>query len=157
MIENAKFSEYCFYINTNVQRDFQICISVPLTRLLLGYLNTRNTSKTNTDYVKSVRIRSWSGLDFPTFGLNTKRQGLFLRIQSECGKIQTRITPNTDTFTQRHLLKFSKDLKDSLVLKKLKETEENLKETEVSRTELCMNVFTVIINIFLYSYFKMIF
>ena len=25
-----KCSGYCFYMNTNVQRDFQICISVPL-------------------------------------------------------------------------------------------------------------------------------
>ena len=29
-IKNAKFSEYCFYMNTNIQGDFQICISVPL-------------------------------------------------------------------------------------------------------------------------------
>ena len=28
--ENAKFSGYCFYMNTNIQGDFQICISVPL-------------------------------------------------------------------------------------------------------------------------------
>ena len=27
-----------------------------------------------------------------------KRYGESLRIQSECGKIRTRITPNTDTF-----------------------------------------------------------
>ena len=33
--------------------------------------------------VKSIRIRSY---------------GVSLRIQSECGKIRTRITPNTDTF-----------------------------------------------------------
>ena len=38
--------------------------------------------------VKSVRIRSYSGPYFPAFGLN---------IQSECGKIRTRIIPNTDT------------------------------------------------------------
>ena len=35
---------------------------------------------------------------FPGFGLNTERYEVFLRIQSECGKIRTRITPNTDTF-----------------------------------------------------------
>ena len=29
-IKNAKFSGYCFYMNTNIHRDFQICISVPL-------------------------------------------------------------------------------------------------------------------------------
>ena len=47
---------------------------------------------------KSVRIRSYSGSYFPTFGLNTDRYGVSLRIQSECRKIRTRITPNTDTF-----------------------------------------------------------
>ena len=29
-IQNAKFSGHCFYMNTNIWRDFQICISVPL-------------------------------------------------------------------------------------------------------------------------------
>ena len=49
---------------------------------------------------KRVRIRSYSGPYFPAFGLSTERYGVSLRIQSECGKIQTRITPDTDTFTQ---------------------------------------------------------
>ena len=48
--------------------------------------------------VKSVHIRSYSGPHFPAFGLNTERYGVFLRIQSECGKMRTRITPNIDTF-----------------------------------------------------------
>ena len=48
--------------------------------------------------VKSVRIRSYSGSYFPAFGLNTEKYGVSLRIQSECEKIRTRITPNTDTF-----------------------------------------------------------
>ena len=30
-IYNATFSGYCFYINRNIQGDFQICISVPLS------------------------------------------------------------------------------------------------------------------------------
>ena len=50
------------------------------------------------DCVKSVHIRSYSGPYFPAFGLNTERYSVSLRIQSECGKIWTRITPNTDTF-----------------------------------------------------------
>ena len=29
-IKNAKFSGYYFYVNWNIQKDFQICISVPL-------------------------------------------------------------------------------------------------------------------------------
>ena len=48
--------------------------------------------------VKSVRIRSYSGPYFPAFGPNRERYGVSLRIQSECGKIRTRITPNADTF-----------------------------------------------------------
>ena len=36
MFENAKFSVYWFYMNTNIQGDFQICISFPL-RVIWGY------------------------------------------------------------------------------------------------------------------------
>ena len=50
------------------------------------------------DCVKSVRICSFSGPHFPKFGLNTEGYGVSFRIQSECGKIQTSKTPNTDTF-----------------------------------------------------------
>ena len=46
--------------------------------------------------VKSVHIRSYSGLHFLAFGPNTERYGVPLLIQSECGKMRTRITPNTD-------------------------------------------------------------
>ena len=52
----------------------------------------------STYCVKSARIQSFSGLHFPVFGLNTERYSVFLRIQSECGKIRTRKTPNMDTF-----------------------------------------------------------
>ena len=48
--------------------------------------------------MKSVRIWSYSGMHFPALGLNTERYSVSLRIKSECWKIQTRITPNTDTF-----------------------------------------------------------
>ena len=48
--------------------------------------------------LKSVRIRSYSSPDFPTFGLNTERYSVFLRIQSKCGKIRTRIIRNRNTF-----------------------------------------------------------
>ena len=43
---------------------------------------------------------------FPTFGLNTERYGVSLCIQSECGKIRTGKTPNTDTF---HTVKCSEN------------------------------------------------
>ena len=48
--------------------------------------------------VKQVRIRSFYGPHFSAFGLNVERYGVSLRIQSECWKMRTRITPNTDTF-----------------------------------------------------------
>ena len=51
-----------------------------------------------THCLKSVRIRSYSGSYFPAFGLNTERFRRSLRIESECGKMRTRITPNMDTF-----------------------------------------------------------
>ena len=63
-----------------------------------------NKTKEHTMHcVKSVRIRSYSGPHFPAFGLNTYLYCVSLRIQSECGKMRTRITPNTDTwlFTQQ--------------------------------------------------------
>ena len=53
--------------------------------------------------VKSVRIRSYSGPYFLSFGLNTERysvrDGVSLRIQFKYGKIRTRITPNTSTLS----------------------------------------------------------
>ena len=32
MIKNVRFSEYRFYLNSKIQGDFQICISVPLSK-----------------------------------------------------------------------------------------------------------------------------
>ena len=48
--------------------------------------------------VESIFIRSYSGPYFPGFGLNRERYSTSLRIQSEYGKMQIIITPNTDTF-----------------------------------------------------------
>ena len=48
--------------------------------------------------VQSVRIWSCSGPYFPVFGVNTERYSVSLLVQSECGEMRTRITPNTDTF-----------------------------------------------------------
>ena len=66
------------------------------------WLDSNSTSASilqrNSPRIKSVRIRNYSGRHFPTFGLNTERYSVSLRIQSECVKMQTRITPNTDTF-----------------------------------------------------------
>ena len=52
----------------------------------------------NPHCVKSVRIWSCYGPHFPAFGLNTERYSVSLRIQSECGKMRTRLTPNTEFF-----------------------------------------------------------
>ena len=48
--------------------------------------------------VKSVRIRSFSDPFFPAFRQNIEGYGVFLRVQYPCGTIQTRKTPNRDTF-----------------------------------------------------------
>ena len=46
-------------------------------------------------YVKYFRIRSYSGLDFTAFGLNTEKYEVSLYIQSKCGKMRNRKTLNT--------------------------------------------------------------
>ena len=70
------------------------------TLYIIGFSNGEQFDSICLDHhwVKSVHIRSYSGPYFPAFGLNTERYGVSLRIQSKCGKIRTRITPNTDTF-----------------------------------------------------------
>ena len=68
-------------------------------QLLMDYLISKFSNYHNIWHcVKSVWIRSFSGPYFPVFGLNTEIYSVNLRIQSECGKIQTRKTQNTDTF-----------------------------------------------------------
>ena len=49
-------------------------------------------------YVKSVRIRSFSGPQFPAFGLNTDIYYVNPRVQFECGEMRTIKTPNMYTF-----------------------------------------------------------
>ena len=51
-----------------------------------------------THCVKSVHIHSYSGSHFLTFGLNTERYRVSLRIQFEWGKMRARITLTTGTF-----------------------------------------------------------
>ena len=54
-------------------------------------------------YVKGVRIRSYPGPYCLAFGLNTAR---YSEILPECGKIRTRITPNTDNFYAVYIIKY---------------------------------------------------
>ena len=62
-------------------------------------------SRRNNHCVKSVRIRCYSGPHFPTFGLN---------IYSDCRKMWTIVTPNTDTFYAVKLIDSLTDLKKGL-------------------------------------------
>ena len=66
----------------------------------MKWLNNTTVSKLSLviHCVKSARIRGFSGPHFTAFELNVERTGASLRIQSECGKMQSRKTPNTDTF-----------------------------------------------------------
>ena len=54
----------------------------------------------NIHYVKIVRIWSYSGPYFPTFGLNKERYGVSLRIKSECGKYGPELFRIQTLFTQ---------------------------------------------------------
>ena len=71
---------------------------------ILGTLSVSRNVEHLDDYfrykhcIKCVRIGRYSGAFFPQFGLNAERCGVSLRIQSECGKVRTRKTPNMYTF-----------------------------------------------------------
>ena len=65
---------------------------------LFFYQNITSKLQLHSHCVKRVHIRSFSGPCFSTFGLNTDSYGVNLRIQSECGKVRARKTPNMDTF-----------------------------------------------------------
>ena len=73
-------------------------------RLLTSYVRSicvlcsKENSSCNFHCVKSVCIRSFSDLYFSAFGLNTERYGVSHRIESKCGKIRTKKSPNTNTF-----------------------------------------------------------
>ena len=59
--------------------------------------------------MKSVHIRSFSGLYFPTFGLNTEGYGASLRFLSECEKIRTKKLRMQTLFTSVYFV-FSTEL-----------------------------------------------
>ena len=52
-IKNTKFSRYYFHMNTNIQGNFQICISVPLRNL--SNLYTLSFKKTGLN-LKLVKV-----------------------------------------------------------------------------------------------------
>ena len=60
--------------------------------------SSRQVSIWDYYFVKSVRIRSHSGPQFPAFGLNTEKYSVSLHILSKCGKKRTGIILNADAF-----------------------------------------------------------
>ena len=66
-IKNVKFSGYCFYMNTNILKDFQICISVPLRKV--DFLNVTYKFASNVLCTKLLEFRSMLRL---TQNINTK-------------------------------------------------------------------------------------
>ena len=52
-IRNAKFSGYCFYPNTNIKRDFQICFSVPL-----GLARVKALDQNLPEFIKTELVSS---------------------------------------------------------------------------------------------------
>ena len=96
------------------------CINIPISGIVDHYCNMekflKNREKIRTNYeqyavkIMKILISSkstfrkkclhselfWSV--FPTFGMNTERCGVSVRIQCKCGKMRTRTTPNMDSF-----------------------------------------------------------
>ena len=52
-IRNAKISGYCFYMNTNIKRDFQICFSVPL-----GLVRVKALDQNLPEFIKTELVSS---------------------------------------------------------------------------------------------------
>ena len=109
--KNSNKSVFCEYFeilkNSFLYRTPPVAAFVNTPLIFTFMSNTNKTQNHKTPYmilpvtvhcVKSVRIRSYSGPYFPALRLNTERYSVSLRIQPECEKIRTRITPNTDTF-----------------------------------------------------------
>ena len=87
---------------------------VILSLIILPYTIWCQTSTSDCHCVKRVRIRSYSGQHFPAFGLNKERYGVSLCIQSECGKMQIRIAPNTDTFHSVSVFQMSSKFRNAI-------------------------------------------
>ena len=87
---------YRHFLQTNFHRNCIVCQK----KLLMSAKLRSLTSHTLLPFHCMKRVRNWSvsGQYFPAFGLHTERYSVSFRIQSECVKIQTRKTPNMDTF-----------------------------------------------------------
>ena len=72
-----------------------------VVRLNMVFVYSQNIpSYVHFHCIKGVCIRSFSGVYFPAFGINTEIYLLNLCIHSECGKIQTRKSSNTGILAQ---------------------------------------------------------
>ena len=57
--KNAKFSGYCFYMNTNIKGHFQICISVPLSHCISVFVCiSRLMEKVSNSFPQAYRVVS---------------------------------------------------------------------------------------------------
>ena len=63
--------------------------------IILNVTKNQGLSTEDTYYVKSAKIRSFSGPYFPAFGLNTERYSVF---SPNAGKYGPEKTPYLDTF-----------------------------------------------------------
>ena len=95
MQENRKTGSWIINYNTLVRKIIHNCgkcqsVRVRFGKEIMADLPKDRFSESPSHCVKSVKIRSFFGPYFPSFGLNTERYGVSLGIHSECGKKRTR-------------------------------------------------------------------
>ena len=87
-----------FFLRSNFSQIIQSCMEKSFSKVFYQTLKLiLLCAKINTTRKMSV-FGVFSGLNFPAFGMNKEIYKVNLRIQSECGKMHTRKTPNTDNF-----------------------------------------------------------
>ena len=132
-IGNVKFSGYCFNMNTHIQRDFQICISVPLIKYkkqrnlvvnlnknckkeFFDILEIKNNSKFFWDTQQTFalmktsgrRLSPWSSEYFFSRSSRPIDQGVFRRRQIySCGHKSSRRLQDVFKTSCQHVLKTS--------------------------------------------------
>ena len=102
----------CDFLKTYFLRISEVLYLKTFKKLIVLNCTTQSQSLFSTQRhgVKSVRIRSYSSPYFPACGLNKERYEVSLCIQSECGKIRTRISPNTGTFHAVRIKQFDNNV-----------------------------------------------
>ena len=83
-------------LNENYLNNLEMFMSKQ--KIISARVGSFSVSDLRKSHSVRIRIRNYSGPYFPELGLKTERYGVSLCIQSQCGKIRIRITPNTDTF-----------------------------------------------------------